>query len=312
MSFKELKQNTLKVSFLHCDGVIWCRDTGIINIWDLITYLSNEKFVKAVFTLAADFVFSHAVQFLRSLGFMLLCLDCQTCFWASVWAPRCLELLLPAFFSVSLSLPCCQLVAFLRPLGPPRSCRFSPPGASVAVCHIEGLEVCGFCPVPSLFLTWAFAAAPGSQDEICCFQTELSWTRFWLWDLLHVFLLFPWRHSATPTAFSWSFSLSFLSLGSSLSRFSPPVLSLWALLLIHLFEFLAKFLSFSYGGSSSPWAFCISSFTSSILRHVPLVLSSQLRRLLDIQLNGLGVSGKAPDPLLINVPEAGVSLGLLS
>lgn len=164
----------------------------------------------------------------------------------------------------------------------------------------------------SFFLTWAFAAAPGSQDEICCFQTELSWTRFWLWDLLHVFLLFPWRHSATPTAFSWSFSLSFLSLGSSLSRFSPPVLSLWALLLIHLFEFLAKFLSFSYGGSSSPWAFCISSFTSSILRHVPLVLSSQLRRLLDIQLNGLGVSGKAPDPLLINVPEAGVSLGLLS
>lgn len=98
MSFKELKQNTLKVSFVHCDGVIWCRDAGIINIWDLITYLSNEKFVKAVFTLAADFVFSHAVQFLRSLGFMLLCLDCQTCFWVSVWAPRCLERLLPAFF----------------------------------------------------------------------------------------------------------------------------------------------------------------------------------------------------------------------
>lgn len=84
------------------------------------------------------------------------------------------------FFSVSLSLPCCQLVAFLRPFGPPQSCRFSPPGASVTVCHIEGLEVCGFCPVPRVFfllehllqlldLKMKFVVSKLSSETFCMF-----------------------------------------------------------------------------------------------------------------------------------------------
>lgn len=97
------------------------------------------------------------------------------------------------FFSGSLSLSCCQLIAFLRPFGPPQSCHVGPPGASVTVCHIEGLEVCGFCPVPRVFfLLGRLLQLLDLKMKFVVFrvfQTELSWTVFWPWDLLHVFFI---------------------------------------------------------------------------------------------------------------------------
>lgn len=192
MSFKELKQNTLKVSFLHCDGVIWCRDTGIINIWDLITYLSNEKFVKAVFTLAADFVFSHAVQFLRSLGFMLLCLDCQTCFWASVWAPRCLELLLPAFFF------CLPQLALLS------AGSFSPTPWASSVLWLQPSR--SVSRSVSHWRSWGLRLLSGSESfsylSVCCSSRISRWN-----------LLFPnWAQLNTLLTLRPSACFSFISL----------------------------------------------------------------------------------------------------
>lgn len=230
MSFKELKRNTLKVSFLHCDGVIWCRDTGITNIWDLMTYLSNAKFVtviEAVFTLAADFVFSHSVQFLRSLVFVRLCLDCQTCFWASVWAPRCLELLLPAFFLSDSFSPTLWASSVLS-LQPSRS-------VSHSVSHWRSWGLWLQSGSSSLFLTWAFAAAPGSQDEICCVPSFPNWAQlntehssdFETFCMFFFYFLEDTLRLPQPSVdhFHFLFCLSGVLCWES----PPPVLSLWAL-----------------------------------------------------------------------------------
>lgn len=147
------------------------------------------------------------------------------------------------FFSGSVSLSCCQLIAFFRLFGPPPVFRKSHkcdhlslrPSRSVTVCHIEDLRF--LSGSSSLSLTWAFAAAPGSQDEICRVLSFPNWAQ--LNTLLTLrpsacFFYFLeetlWLPQPSIDHFHFRFSLS-----GVLCRGSPPtVLSLWTLLLIHL------------------------------------------------------------------------------